>query len=72
MKQIIENVRQRPPEQKSKIVWIIAGCVAGVLLLAWAFIGIPNRNTNPGDVINNFNSDVQESKDTIPNLLENQ
>ena len=71
MKKLIENIRQQPHHQKSRIVWIIAGCVAGLLLIVWAIIGIPDREGGNTDVIKQFSNDIEENKDTLPQLFDN-
>lgn len=69
MKDLISKIREKPHDQKSKIVWLAAGIIAVVLLIAWAIIGIPKRNSDGGQVINDFTKEIEDSKDTIPNLL---
>lgn len=69
MKDLISKIQRKPQEQKSKIVWVTAGVIAIILLIAWAIIGIPKRNSDSGQVINDFAQDLEKSKDTIPNLL---
>lgn len=71
MKKLIENIRQKPDHHKNRIIWTIIGVTAGLLLIIWAIIGIPQRNGNTTDIIDQFSSDVNESKDTLPQLFDN-
>ncbi len=70
MKKIIENIRQKPEHHKNRIIWIIVGVAAVILLIIWAIVGIPDRNGKSTDVINKFNSDVDSSKGTLPKLFD--
>lgn len=70
MKQLIDNIRNKPHHEKSRIVWIVAGSVAAVLIIVWILVGMPSRNGNSGDVINQFSESLEENKDVIPNPFE--
>lgn len=71
MSKIIDNIRQQPDHHKNRLIWIIVGIVAGILLIIWAVIGIPQRNGKSTDVINQFNSDLNSNKDALPKLFDN-
>ncbi|QQS22902.1 hypothetical protein IPM19_04795 [bacterium] len=70
MKKIIENIRQKPDHHKNRIILIITGSVAFVLVIIWIIIGIPDREGRSTDVIDDFTTNVEESKDTLPKLFE--
>ncbi len=69
MKDFIEKIRQKPDHEKNRIILIFIIVVAVILVMAWLIIGIPTRNSSNGDVINNFNSNFQDSKNTLPDLF---
>ncbi len=71
MSKLIENIRQKPDHHKNRIVWTIIGITAGLLLIIWAIIGIPQREGKSTDVIDEFNTNLDESKDTLPKLFDN-
>ena len=71
MSKLIENIRQKPKKKKNRIVWTIIGITAGILLILWAIIGIPQREGKSTDVIDEFNTNLDESKDTLPKLFDN-
>ena len=71
MSKLIENIRQKPDHHKNRIVWTIIGITAGILLILWAIIGIPQREGKSTDVIDEFNTNLDESKDTLPKLFDN-
>lgn len=70
MNKLIESIRQKPDHHKNRIVWIIIGITAALLLTIWAIIGIPNREGKNTDVIDQFSTDVEDSKDTLPKLFD--
>lgn len=71
MSKLIENIRQKPDHHKNRIVWTIIGIAAGLLLIIWAIIGIPQREGKSTDVIDEFSNNLDESKDTLPKLFDN-
>ncbi len=71
MPQFIDNIRQQPEKEKNRIIWIILGIAAGILLIIWALVGIPKREGKTTDIIDSFNDNVNESKDDLPKLFEN-
>ncbi len=71
MSKLIENIRQKPDHHKNRIVWTIIGITAGLLLIIWAIIGIPQREGKSTDVIDEFSNNLDESKDTLPKLFDN-
>lgn len=71
MKKIIENIRQKPDHQKNRIILIVTASAAIVLVIIWAIVGIPKRNGRNTDVIDNFTTDVEEGKDDLPKLFDN-
>lgn len=71
MSKLIENIRQKPDHHKNRIVWTIIGITAGILLILWAIIGIPQREGKSTDVIDEFSTNLDESKDTLPKLFDN-
>ena len=40
----IENVRSKPTPEKIKIIWIVCGVVAFLLLVIWAIVGGLDNN----------------------------
>lgn len=70
MKKIIENIRQKPDHHKNRIILVITGSVALLLVIAWIIIGIPDREGKNTDVIDDFTTNVEESKDTLPKLFD--
>lgn len=69
MKQLIANIRNKPQHYKNRIIVITIIGIAGFLLILWAIVGMPPRSGSSGDVIYNFNQDLNESKDTLPELF---
>ncbi len=69
MKDLVEKIRQKPDHEKNRIIIIAIISVAVILVVAWIIIGIPARNSSNGDVINNFNSNFENSKNTLPDLF---
>jgi len=41
----IENVRQKPPHEKIKLIWVICGIVVVILVVTWILIGGIKHNT---------------------------
>lgn len=72
MSQFIDNIRQKPDHQKNKFIWIIVGIAAVILIIIWVIIGIPKREGSTTDVIDQFNNNVNDSKDDLPKLFDNQ
>ncbi len=71
MPQFIDNIRQQPDHHKNRIIWIIIAIAAGILLIIWAIVGIPKREGSTTDVIDEFNKNVNDSKDDLPKLFDN-
>lgn len=71
MSKFIDNIRQQSEQHKNRVIWIITGIVVALLLIVWAIVGIPQRNGKTTDVIDQFNSNVDNSKDALPKLFDN-
>ena len=71
MKQVIEKIKSKPVHQQNRIILFTIITVVVLLLVAWAIIGIPKRKgANPNaDLINQFNTEYNESKNTLPDLF---
>ena len=71
MSNIIDNIRKEPIQNRNRVVWIITGIVAGILLIIWAIVGMPHRDGKTTDVINEFSNDIENNKDVLPQLFDN-
>lgn len=69
MKQLISNIRNKPQHYKNRIILITIIAIAVFMLILWAIVGMPPRKGTSGDVIYNFNQDLNENKDTLPELF---
>lgn len=72
MKQLIANIRNKPHHHKHRIVMIALACMTAFLLLLWAIVGMPPRQTDGGDVINDLSTDINENQNTYPDLFPKQ
>lgn len=72
MKQLIANLRDKPQHYRNRVVLITIVVVATIMLVIWAIVGMPPRGGGNGNVINDFNSNVNENKDTLPELFPKQ
>lgn len=70
MKKLLDNIRQKPDHYRNRIILIITGSAALALIIIWMIIGIPERSGKGTDVIDEFGTNVEESKDTLPQLFE--
>ena len=66
MKQIIENIRNKPDHHKDRIVWIIAAIATGLLLIIWLIVGNGRPTTTDDNFFETLNQDVEEGKDIVP------
>ncbi len=66
MKQVIENIRQKPAHHKDRIVWICAAIAAGILLIVWMIVGNGRKTTTDENFFQTFNQGVDEGKDIVP------
>lgn len=69
MKQLIANLRDKPQHYKNRVVLIIIISIAAIMLIVWAIVGMPPRSGDNGDVINDFNQNLNENKDALPELF---
>jgi uncharacterized membrane protein YvbJ len=69
MEKLVEKIRQKPHHEKNRIILISIIAVVIILIGIWIVIGIPTRNSSDGDVINDFSSSFEESKDALPDLF---
>ncbi len=72
MKQLIANIRNKPQHHKHRIVMIAVIGMAAFLLLLWVIVGMPPRQTDGGDVINEISTDINENQNTLPDLFPKQ
>lgn len=71
MKQVIENIRQKPLHQQNRIIYGILLGVTIALIIVWIIIGIPGQS-NPksdGDLINQVNQNYNTNKGMLPDLF---
>lgn len=66
MKQIIENIRNKPDHHKDRIVWICAAIAAGLLLIIWLVVGNGRPTTTDDNFFETFNQGVEEGKNVVP------
>lgn len=69
MKQLIANIRNKPQHHKNRIVFITIIGVVAFMLVLWAIVGMPPRKGVSGDIIYNFNQEVDENQDNLPELF---
>jgi type VI protein secretion system component VasF len=62
MKRLIERIRQKPQHHQNRIIWIIAGAMVIMLVVAWAFIGLPNKGSKNSETITEFGQILEENK----------
>ncbi len=72
MKQLIEHIKTKPHHHKNRIVLFTVVGVVILLLVLWAIIGMPPRQTDGGDVINDLNSDINQNQNAFPDLFPKQ
>jgi uncharacterized membrane protein YvbJ len=71
MPQFIDNIRQQSYQHKNRVIWITIGIAAMILIIIWVIVGIPKREGSTTDVIDQFNNNVNDSKDDLPKLFDN-
>ncbi len=64
----LEKIRNKPHEEKLKIIWIITGSCFLILVLLWIILGNPNRKADPNTTIfqtigNSFQNTVKQIKE---------
>ncbi len=62
MKQMIENIRNRPDHHKNRIVLIVVAAAIVILLIIWAIVGNGRRVVPDENFFQSFNSDIQSSQ----------
>lgn len=62
---LIDNIRNKPQEQKIRLIWIILGVVAVVMIVLWIitarFSKAPGRDTTLFDTIGKGIHDVKNN-----------
>jgi hypothetical protein len=54
MKRIINHIRNKPPEQKDRFIWISAGVVVAVLLIVWIMVGNSKKSDSDTGFMKSF------------------
>lgn len=66
MKQIIENIRNKPSHHRDRIVWICAAIAAILLIAVWLIVGNGHKDNKNQSFFQTFNEGVEEGKNVIP------
>ncbi len=68
----IEKVRQKPAPEKIKIIWIICGVVAFVLLVIWAIVGgLDNDAEKDLRLFKSLNQGLRDASTNFKNINPN-
>jgi hypothetical protein len=66
MKNVIENIRNKPEHHRDRIVWICAAIFTGLLLIVWMIVGSGRKTTTDESFFQTFNQGVEEGKTVVP------
>lgn len=72
MKQLITNIRNKPQHHKNRIVLLTLAGVVLMMLILWWIVGPPPRQGASGDVIIDFNEDMNQGQNVMPELFPNE
>lgn len=66
MKKVIENIRNKPPHHRDRIIWICAAIAIGLLLIVWLLVGNGRKTTPDKNFLQDFQQGVDEGKTLVP------
>ncbi|MEZ4180302.1 MAG: hypothetical protein R3B41_02150 [Candidatus Doudnabacteria bacterium] len=74
MKQILENIRNKPDHKKERLIWIIVGIVVLGMLILWIFSlnDLSKPTSKSTEIIEQVSTDAQNSQDQFPDLFNQQ
>ena len=72
MRKVIENIRNKPPHHRDRIVWIVAAIAVGLLFIIWLIVGNGRKTTPDENFFQTFNQGVDDGKDIVPQDLTTQ
>lgn len=68
----IENVRSKPTHEKIKIIWVVCGITAFMLLVLWAVIGgLDNNAEKDLRLFKSLNQGFNDAADNIKTINPN-
>lgn len=69
----LERIRNSPIEKKQRLIYLIIGVVALVLILIWFLLGNPEAPQNSrqsGEFIQDVNQSIKDNQENLINPLE--
>lgn len=67
MKQVLHNIRNRPPHHRDRIIWISALVAIAILLIIWMIVGNGRTTTNDDKgFFQTFQQGIDDGKNLVP------